>query len=207
MQPSWHVDDRTPVEITRHGFGIERRRHHDEAEIVSRAPRLSRERNREIGMNAALVKLVEHDCAKVREEGIALHPRGQDAFGDDEQPRIVRETVIETDLPADLTAERPAALGRDPGGDRPRGQTPRLKQDDGAVGRERRRHARGLARARRGGDDDRSRPPQIVDDAIDERVDRARAESAARARLSTGVYRLATDTPTGQDTPVPPRPQ
>ena len=103
-------------------------------QIVARAPGLPRQRDREIGVDAALVKLVEDDGAEVGEQRIALQPRGQDAFGDDEQPRVGAEAALEADLPADLAAERPAALVGDPRGDRARGDAPRLQQDDGTVG-------------------------------------------------------------------------
>ena len=38
-------------------------------------------------MDAALVKLVEHDGAEFGEQRIALQARGQNAFGDDQQAR------------------------------------------------------------------------------------------------------------------------
>ena len=122
-------------------------------QIVARAPRLPRQRDREIGVDAALVKLVEDDGAEVGEQRIALQPRGQDAFGHDEQPRVGGEAALEADLPADLAAERPAAFVGDARGDRARGDAARLQQDDRTVGRERRRNTRRLAGAGRGGDD------------------------------------------------------
>ena len=90
---------------------------------------------------------------EIGEQRIGLQARGQDAFGDDEQPRVGAEPAIEAHLPADLAAEGPAALVGDARGDRPRGHASRLQQDDGTVGDERRRHARGLSGAGRGGDD------------------------------------------------------
>ena len=48
------------------------------------------------------------------QQRIGLQPCGQDAFGDDEQPRLGAEAALEAHLPADLAADRPAALVGDP---------------------------------------------------------------------------------------------
>ena len=66
----------------------------------------------------------------------------------------------------------------------------------GAVVDERGRHARGLAGARLRGDDDGARSARGVDNLVDEGVDRKRI--APHADVAS---------PTGQLTPVPPRPQ
>ena len=68
-------------------------------------------------MDASLVKLVEHDGAKVGKQRIALQPRGQDAFGSDEEPGLGAEAAFETHVPANLASNRPAALGGDVLGD------------------------------------------------------------------------------------------
>ena len=153
---------------------VERRRHHDDAQVVARAPRLARQRDRQIGVDAALVELVEDDRREIGEQRIGLQPRGQDAFGDDEQAGVGAEAAVEAHLPADLAAERPAALVGDPRGDRARRHATRLQQDDRAVGDQRRRDARRLAGARRGGDDRGPRAPDVIDDLIEERIDRER---------------------------------
>ena len=67
-------------------------------------------------------------------ERILLQPRGQDAFGGDEQPRVAREAPIEPDVPADFAAERPALLVGDAPRDRARGHAPRLQQQHRPVG-------------------------------------------------------------------------
>src|SRR5712672_3646359 len=114
MRAPRDVDDRTSVEKRRHRSRLERRRHDDDPEISPRAPGLARQRDRKIGVDAALVKLVEDDGGEVRQQRIALQARGEDAFGYDEQPRVGAEAALESDLPADLAAERPALLMRDP---------------------------------------------------------------------------------------------
>ena len=83
-------------------------------------------------MDAPLVELVEHDDVEVAEQRIALQPRREDAFRRHEQVRRRREAALEADLPADLLADRPAALVRDASGQRARRDTPRLQQDRAA---------------------------------------------------------------------------
>ena len=128
-----HVDDRTAAEKRGHGRGVERRRHDDDPEVVAGAPGLLRKRDGEIGVNAALVELVEHDGPEIREQRILLQPRRQHAFGRDEQLRSRTESALEADLPADLLADRPPAFRRDALRDGARGHAARLQQDQRAV--------------------------------------------------------------------------
>ena len=69
---------------------------------------------------------------EVAQQRILLQARGQDAFGDDEQPRVGGELALEADVPADLAAERPAALVGDAPRHRSRRHPPRLQQHDAA---------------------------------------------------------------------------
>src|SRR5260221_327213 len=71
---------------------------------------LLRQRDRQVRVDAAFVNLVEDDGAEIRQQRIGLQPRGQDAFGDDEQARRRAEVAVEPHLPADFAAESPAAL-------------------------------------------------------------------------------------------------
>ena len=107
-------------------------------------------------MHAALVELVENDSAELGEEGIALEPRGQDTFGDDQEPRVSGEAPLEPNLPPDLAPEGPSPLVRDPRRNRSCGHAPWLKQDDGAIVGERGRNAGSFSRARLRGDDNGS---------------------------------------------------
>ena len=154
MRSSWHGDDRAAAQKVRDAGGIERRRHHDEAQVVARTPRLPCERQPEVRVDAALVELVQHDRAKVRQQGILLQAGRQNPFRGDEQSCARREPSLEPDVPAHLLPEGPALLV----GDAPRHGSRRyaawLQQDDRAVLHQRRRDTRGLAGARRRGDDD-----------------------------------------------------
>ena len=64
----------------------------EDAEIVARHPRLFRKREPEVGVHAALVKLIDDERGDIAQQRILLQVRGQDAFGDDEQPRVLRES-------------------------------------------------------------------------------------------------------------------
>ena len=57
---------------TPHRRRVERRRHHDDPQIVARPPGLPRQREPEIGVHAALVELVEDDGAEAGEQRILL---------------------------------------------------------------------------------------------------------------------------------------
>ncbi len=151
MQRAGDVDDRAAAEKRRDRSGIERRRHHQDAQIGARQPRLPRQREAEIGVHAALVELIDDERRDVAQQRIVLQVGGEDAFGDDEQPRVAGELPLETDVPADLAADGPAAFLGDPPRHGARGDAPRLQQQHAAAIDQRRRHARRLAGAGRRG--------------------------------------------------------
>src|SRR5689334_4123287 len=146
-------------------------------------------------MNAALVELVEDDGREFREQWIVLKPRRQHALSRDKQPCVRAEAPLETNLPADLLADRPAALRGDPLCDRAGGDTPRLQQQQRSVREDGGRNPRRLPRARLRGDDDSPGSAEVLDDLRNEGVDRKWLDYAVAPM------------PTGQVTPVPPRPQ
>ena len=90
MQRARDVDDRAAAEKRGDRRGVERRRHHQDAQIRSRQPRLLRQRQAEVGVDAALVKLIDDERRDVAQQRIVLQVGGQDAFGDDQQPRVAR---------------------------------------------------------------------------------------------------------------------
>ena len=84
-------------------------------------------------MNAALVELVDDDRLEVRQERILLETRGEHAFGRDKQLRTRAEAALETDLPANLFTDRPAALERDTLRDGARRDPARLQQNQRTI--------------------------------------------------------------------------
>jgi len=129
VQAAWHVHHGTGVQERGDRPAVKRRRHDEDPQIVAREPRLLRERDGEIGVNAALMKLVEHDGAKRGEQRILLQTRRQHAFGRDEEPGSRPEPPLVSNVPADLLANAPATLGRDALRDRPSGHAPRLQEN------------------------------------------------------------------------------
>ena len=127
-------------------------------------------------MDTAFVKLVEDNRREVREQRILLQSRGQDAFGDDEQPSVARELAIKSDVPSDFAPDRPTALFGNAPGDGTRGHSPRLQKNDRAGLNKRRRNARRLAGTRRGGNHDRATAYQAIAHVADVRVDGQRLE-------------------------------
>ena len=61
MNHPGNPNDRRIVEKRGNGLDLERRRHHDDAQVVASAPRLPRQGETEIGVNASFVELVEDD--------------------------------------------------------------------------------------------------------------------------------------------------
>ena len=172
VQPARHIDDRTSVEERRDRPGIECRRHDDDAEVVAGAPGLLRQRDGQIGVNAALVKLVDDDRLEVRQQRIVLQARRQHALRRDKQLRPWAKASVEADLPAYLVANRPAALERDALRDRARGNAPRLQQNQRAIADERWRNASGLSRTGLCGYNDGAGSSNLLDDPGNECVDR-----------------------------------
>ena len=114
----------------------------------------------------------------VDEQRILLQPRGQDAFGRDEQPRVAPRTARSnrTCQPTSRPSVQPrsSAIRRAIA----RAATRRgCSRSTGPSVDQRRRHARRLARARRRGDDDA----------------RERARDERRTKSSTGTRRSAAD--------------
>ncbi len=107
-----HLDDRTAVEKDRDVRCVERRRHDDEPEIGSSLPRLARKREAEIRMDAALMKLVDHDRPHIAQQGILLQTSGQYPFGHHQQPCLRGAAAIKSHVPADFPADGPASLAR-----------------------------------------------------------------------------------------------
>jgi hypothetical protein len=124
-------EDRRAAEKPRDRLGLERRRHHDDPEVGPRvAPDPFDQREREIGVEAALVELVEEDQADIFEERVVLEHAHQDPLRDDEQPGARAGSPLEADLVADLVAEPHAALGAIAARAARAGEPPRLEDDD-----------------------------------------------------------------------------
>jgi hypothetical protein len=106
-------DHRRVAQQPRDGARIERGRHHQQAQVVAQVRlHVEREREPEVGHEAALVELVEDDEADVLERGVGLQHAGEHALGDDGQARVAGNLRLEpravADAPADGLAEQRA---------------------------------------------------------------------------------------------------
>ena len=180
VQGARHVHDRRIAEKARDRLDVEGRRHHDDSQIVAREPRLPREREPEVGMNASLVEFVEDDGGEIGEQRILLKARRQNAFRDDQEPRVSSEALFESDLPADFAAERPLAFFCDAPRNGTRSHAARLKQNDRSCIDQRRWNARGLAGAWRRRQHDGPVSLESVANIRDVRVNNQREERFQR---------------------------
>ncbi len=151
---------------------LERRRHHHEPQVVARPPRLPREGEREVGVEAPLVELVEHDRAEPGEQRVRLQSARQHAFRSHEHSRLRREALLEADLVTDLAAQLGARLIRNAARNRACRDAAGLQHEHRPVPGQRRRHARGLARTGRRHEHEGAGRAQRREDPGDVRVDR-----------------------------------
>ena len=75
------------------------------------------------------MELVQHDGPDRLQEGVVQELAGQDPLGHEAQPRRVGISPLESDLVADLIAQRPAALVGHASGRGPHGDPTRLEHD------------------------------------------------------------------------------
>ena len=183
MGDTGHGPHRRPVEKTRHLTDVERRGHDDDAEVRASEPGLPGQGQTEVGMDASLVELVQHDRGEVREQRILLQARRQDPFRDDEQTGIAGEALLEPDLPSDLAPNRPTLFLRDSRRHGACRHAPWLQQDHGTGRGQRWRHPGALARARRGGEDQRAMTIDLRADVRERRRRWEGARGACRALL------------------------
>ena len=151
------------AEERRDRLGVERRRHHHQAQLGPPRAQPGDQRQREIAVEVALVKLVDDHAADAAQLAVGEQPAGQDTLGREPDPRLRPDAAVEPDLVADLPADLTAPLGGDPAGREPRRQPPRLQHHDLAADHarvdERAGHPRRLAGSRRR---DQHRHPAIA---------------------------------------------
>ena len=117
------------------GCGVDGGRHHDEVEVgAENVLDLSRQTEGEVGLQAALMELVEDDAGHAVEGGVVGHASGEDALGDDLDAGAGRYLALEAYLVADgLTDGFAEELGH-AHGDLSGGDASWLEHDDAALG-------------------------------------------------------------------------
>ena len=206
-RPPFDLDDRRVTEVLGDGRRIERGRHHDDREVLpSPFTNLTKKGESEVGLEAALVKLVENDGRDPVEEGVVLNPPEQDAFGHHLETRPRRAPALEAHAVADLLADLPAALLGDAKRRSSRGDSSRLEQKNLSrlsVSRfeKCRRHTRCLARPRRRDEHERTALRDVRDDAIEIRIDRKRLQGRANVELRSRSRSTESHRPRPASTP------
>ncbi|MGC3968142.1 MAG: hypothetical protein QM775_12465 [Pirellulales bacterium] len=160
--PAQTFDRRAIAQITRDRGRGERGRHHDDAQVGTHfAAHATNHGERQVGIEAPLVELVEDHGGDVFQKRIVLQPAEEHAFGANQKPGTSRRAAFEADLIADFVAHFGAAFFRDAHGSRTSGHAARLQEDDlpatlaaiefrQAGLKHGGRHARGFARTGRG---------------------------------------------------------
>ena len=148
-------DHRRIAEQPGNARAVDRRRHHEELQILAQALlHVARQRQAEIGIERALVEFVEQHRGDAVEHRIVEDEPGENAFGDDFDAGLARDFRAEAHPQADRLADALAERLRHALGRGARGEPARLEHQDAAVFRpvlagEHQRHPRGLAGAGR----------------------------------------------------------
>ena len=148
-------DDGSVAQDLRHPRAVQRRRHRQDAQVLAEAAlAVERESQPQVGVERALVELVEQDCADAGELRVVQDHAGEDALGDDLdarlRPRLRDHARPQSDsLAHSLRQGLRHALGCGPRGDTARLQHQHLPALEPAFLHQRQRHARRLAGAGR----------------------------------------------------------
>ena len=209
VHPTGRAQDRRLVHESRDGVGVDGRRHGEQTQIgTQRARDVERERQAEIGVERALVILVEHHRPHARQLRIVQRLSCEHAFGDDLQARRGRDLRLHPHAGAHQPADPRAELHGDAAGGGPRDHAAGFQENDLAVQPRRieqsGRHQRRLSRARLG-DEDRVPMPQCREQVGQDGRDRqvVRPLVPRRRHVRRASPRRSGD---ARDRPPPPRP-
>ena len=149
-------DQRRGAEEGANPRAVERRRHDQNPQVFAQAGlRVERERKAEIGLERALVKLVEQDRADALQRRIVEDHAGEHALGHDLDARAGGDEALEPDAKADRLADALAQGRRHARRRGARGEPARLEEEEAlapgpGLVEKRERRARRLAGAGRG---------------------------------------------------------
>jgi len=155
MRPSLRYHGRV-VEQARQPLTFQRRRHQQQLErlVAQHQTRVERERQRQVGIQAALVEFVEDHQTDAFQAWVVLQTTGENAFGDHLDAGPGADLAVEANAIAHRFPDLFPQLAGQPLGSRPRRQPPRFEHQDALPGQpafiqQRQRHAGGLAGAGR----------------------------------------------------------
>jgi hypothetical protein len=125
------LDNRRMIKQCSDPFDIERGRHHKDTQVLAkRRLNVERQRKAEIGIQRPLVEFVEDDGGDSGELGIIEDHTGEDALGDNLDPRPGRYPVIQAHAVTDRFAHLLAEQGRHAARRGTCRQPARFQQDD-----------------------------------------------------------------------------
>ena len=138
VRPAGHLDDRRRValavtEVLGEPLGVDRRRGDDHLEVWSAGEQLPEVTEDEVDVEAALMRLVDDQGVVAGQIAVALQLVQQDAVRHQLDQRTVADLVGEPDREPDRLAQLGAEFLRDPLGNGPRRQPPRLGVPDHAL--------------------------------------------------------------------------
>ena len=113
VQLAFRAQDRAVAQVLRNGRGVERRRHDDQPQIGLVLLQPPQQRQRQIGIEMPLMKLVQDHRADAGQRGIGQQPPRQHAFGQEPQARARTADVFEAHLIADGFADALAEFAGD----------------------------------------------------------------------------------------------
>ena len=145
------ADHAGAAEIFGNGRGIQRGRHHDQAQIPpARSLQTAQQRQRQIALEVPLVEFVEHHAADALQIGIREQAAREHAFGKESQARVRAGDLFEAHLVADRVTQRLAPLRRHVSRRQTGRHTARLEHQHLAIVERQQRgwNARGFPRAR-----------------------------------------------------------
>ena len=174
MQGTRHINHRAVAQEARHRRRLQCRRHYQDAKVRSCEPRLASQRQTQVGVNAAFVKLIDDQGRDVAEQRIILEVGRENAFGDDQQSRIGSRLRLEADMPSHFPSQCPATLVGNATGHGPGRDPARLQQQHATLIHQRGRHPRRLAGSRSRRQHGGPMTIERLADGIDERIDRER---------------------------------
>ena len=153
--PAFAYDHRGIPEQLRHCGAVQRRGHHKDFQIRPQvAPAVERQRQRQVGVQVALMKFIENHQPHAFKRGVRLQPTRENPLGQHFNARCLRHLGIEADAIAHGFANGFVAQHAHARGGGARREPSRLQHQDRAPGEprlieQRQRHQCGLARARR----------------------------------------------------------
>ena len=138
-------DNGRPAQQPRRGLGVQGGGHDEDAQVRAQGGRgVQGQGQPQVGLEAALVELVEDEESDPIEARIPLDAPGEDALGDHLDAGAGSDAPLESDLVADgLSPRGSPSEGRHAGGGHARSRTARLQHQDAPARRARARPAAG----------------------------------------------------------------